>query len=110
MWPAILSNNATLGSTGWGLDHVHKACACRMLLGLNLLNSDDKTQREKMLKATSPLLAVIAGAGTVEHIGQVVKQANASAVALGSMIVFQKKDMGVLVNFPSCTEIKATLT
>lgn len=40
------------------------------------------------------------GAGTVEHIGRVVKDANASAVALGSMVVFQKKGMGVLVNFP----------
>ncbi len=40
------------------------------------------------------------GAGTVEHIAQVVKQANASAVALGSMVVFQKMGMGVLVNFP----------
>ncbi len=40
------------------------------------------------------------GAGTVEHIGRVVKEANASAVALGSMVVFQKKGMGVLVNFP----------
>lgn len=40
------------------------------------------------------------GAGTVEHIGQVVKKAKASAVSLGSMVVFQKKGMGVLVNFP----------
>lgn len=40
------------------------------------------------------------GAGTIEDIGQVVKEANASAVALGSMVVFQKKGMGVLVNFP----------
>ncbi len=40
------------------------------------------------------------GAGTVEHIGAAVKQSDASAVALGSMVVFQKKDMGVLVNFP----------
>lgn len=41
------------------------------------------------------------GAGSLEHIGQAVNQANASAVALGSMVVFQKKGMGVLVNFPS---------
>ena len=41
------------------------------------------------------------GAGTIDHIGQVVKQANASAVALGSMVVFQKKGMGVLINFPN---------
>jgi cyclase len=41
------------------------------------------------------------GAGKVEHIREVVKNAHASAVALGSMVVFQKKGMGVLVNFPS---------
>lgn len=41
------------------------------------------------------------GAGTVDHIQQVVKDAHASAVALGSMVVFQKKGMGVLVNFPN---------
>lgn len=40
------------------------------------------------------------GAGDIEHIAQVVNQGGASAVALGSMIVFQKKGMGVLVNFP----------
>ena len=52
--------------------------------------------------ATAVHIPVIAhgGAGHVEHIGQVVKQAHASAVALGSMVVFQKKGMGVLVNFP----------
>lgn len=49
------------------------------------------------------------GAGTVEHIGQVVKQANASAVALGSMVVFQKKGMGVLVNFPDQKQLEASL-
>jgi len=40
------------------------------------------------------------GAGSTDHILDVVKKANASAVALGSMVVFQKKGMGVLVNFP----------
>jgi cyclase len=46
------------------------------------------------------------GAGIVEHIQRVVKQANASAVALGSMVVFQKKGMGVLVNFPDNIEVE----
>jgi len=50
------------------------------------------------------------GAGTLEHIGEVVKQANASAVALGSMVVFQKKGMGVLVNFPGQVELESMLT
>ena len=50
------------------------------------------------------------GAGTVEHISQVAKLANASAVALGSMVVFQKKGMGVLVNFPEQDELKEILS
>lgn len=40
------------------------------------------------------------GAGTMKHITQVVKQSKASAVGLGSMVVFQKRGKGVLVNFP----------
>jgi len=50
------------------------------------------------------------GAGTVQHITQVVKEANASAVALGSMVIFQKKGMGVLVNFPDYKLLEAALT
>lgn len=47
-------------------------------------------------------LPVIAhgGCGKVDDIQKAVKQANASAVALGSMVVYQQKHMGVLVNFP----------
>ena len=40
------------------------------------------------------------GAGSVDHIGEVVGKGRASAVALGSMVVYQSKGMGVLVNFP----------
>ncbi|MEZ5017527.1 MAG: AglZ/HisF2 family acetamidino modification protein [Flavipsychrobacter sp.] len=40
------------------------------------------------------------GAGSVNDIEVVVKECNVSAVALGSMVVYQKKGMGVLVNFP----------
>lgn len=49
------------------------------------------------------------GAGCVEDIGKVVKQARASAVALGSMVVFQKKGMGVLVNFPDNKQLASVL-
>jgi cyclase len=41
------------------------------------------------------------GAGKIEHVKKVVKEAGASAVALGSMVVFQKQGMGVLINFPN---------
>lgn len=50
------------------------------------------------------------GAGSVEHIGQVVRDGKASAVALGSMVVYQKKDMGVLVNFPDREELSNVLS
>lgn len=40
------------------------------------------------------------GAGSVQHIGEVVSECNVSAVALGSMVVYQQKGFGVLVNFP----------
>ena len=45
------------------------------------------------------------GAGCVEDIGKVVKEGGASAVALGSMVVYQQKDMGVLVNYPDKKEL-----
>ncbi|WP_413581367.1 AglZ/HisF2 family acetamidino modification protein [Bdellovibrio sp. HCB288] len=67
----------------------------------------------KMVKEISQSLSVplIAngGAGTVEHLGEVVKMGGASAVAVGSMVVYQKKDMGVLVNFPDKNKLKDVL-
>ncbi len=49
------------------------------------------------------------GGGSLEHISKVVKEANASAVALGSMVVYQKKGMGVLVNFPDEKKLREVL-
>jgi imidazole glycerol-phosphate synthase subunit HisF len=56
-------------------------------------------------------LPVIAhgGAGTVAHIGEVVKKGRASAVALGSLVFYQGKDLGVLVNFPDGEELAEAL-
>ncbi len=48
------------------------------------------------------------GAGNVAHLGQAVA-AGASAVAVGSMVVFQKQGMGVLVNFPDPAEIASAI-
>lgn len=47
------------------------------------------------------MIPVIAhgGAGCGKDIEQVVKYGGASAVGLGSMVVFQNKDMGVLINY-----------
>jgi imidazole glycerol-phosphate synthase subunit HisF len=49
------------------------------------------------------------GAGSVEHIVQAVDTGGASAVALGSMVVFQKRGCGVLVNFPDPAQLAQKL-
>ena len=46
-------------------------------------------------------LVVTGGAGSTQDIKAAVKDAGASAVAIGSMAVFQGKDLGVLIKFPS---------
>ncbi len=63
------------------------------------------------LVAQSLTIPVIAngGAGSLEDICKVVKDGKASAVALGSMVVFQGKDLGVLVNFPDRKKLEAQL-
>lgn len=64
---------------------------------------------ELIKKITSVVsIPVIAhgGAGNISHINEAVRNANASAVALGSMVVYQQKGMGVLVNFPDRQSLK----
>ena len=55
-----------------------------------------------------PLIAN-GGAGSVQHIGEVIRAGGASAAAVGSMVVFQKQGMGVLVNFPSPIQLETAL-
>ena len=40
------------------------------------------------------------GAGSLKHIYNLFKTTNSSAAAVGSFVVYQKKNMGVLINFP----------
>ncbi|HFG1781777.1 TPA: HisA/HisF-related TIM barrel protein [Vibrio cholerae] len=55
-----------------------------------------------------PVVA-LGGAGCKADIKAVVQQGHASAVALGSMAVFQSKGMGVLIKFPKQKELKELL-
>lgn len=57
---------------------------------------------------TIPVIAH-GGIGCVGDIEKAVKHASASAVAVGSLVVFQKKGMGVLVNFPDLTDLDLNL-
>lgn len=47
------------------------------------------------------------GAGSHADIAAAVRDGGASAVALGAMVVYQKRGMGVLVNFPTEAEQRA---
>lgn len=49
------------------------------------------------------------GAGGVADLVAAVRQGGASSVAVGSMVVFQKKGFGVLVNFPERTLLERAL-
>lgn len=40
------------------------------------------------------------GAGNINDLRKAILDGKASAVAMGSMVVYQKKDFGVLINFP----------
>lgn len=49
------------------------------------------------------------GAGSIKDIGAVVKIGHASAAALGSMVVFQSKGLGVLIKFPRHEDLENEL-
>jgi len=55
-----------------------------------------------------PLIAH-GGGGSLEHIRAVIHEGRASAVALGSLVVYQSRGMGVLVNFPDRTALAGAM-
>ena len=56
---------------------------------------------QKVTSVASVPVIACGGAGSVEDVGRAVHDGGASAVAIGSMAVYQGRDLGVLVNFPS---------
>jgi cyclase len=81
-----------------------------------LLNSVDRDgtmqgyDLELVRRVTSAVgVPVIAcgGAGTVQHLADAVRKGGASAVAAGSMFVFQGKHRAVLVNTPAEADLQA---
>jgi imidazole glycerol-phosphate synthase subunit HisF len=63
----------------------------------------------KVSEAVNVPVIANGGAGGIDHISEVVKKGKASAVALGSMVVYQQKGMGVLVNFPDKERLQRVL-
>ena len=60
----------------------------------------------EITQAVNIPVIVVGGAGHLQHIQQAVLKGGASAVALGSMAVFQGQDLGVLIRFPKQDEFK----
>ncbi len=56
---------------------------------------------EDVSRAVNIPVVATGGAGSLDHVRSAVKSAGASAVAIGSMAVFQGKDLGVLIKFPA---------
>ena len=61
---------------------------------------DIQTLKEVVENTNVPIIAN-GGCGKIEDIRDAVKLAGVSACAVGSMVVYQKKGMGVLINFPN---------
>lgn len=61
---------------------------------------------KRVTGAVSVPVIACGGAGRIEDFSLAVKQGGASAVAAGSMVVFQGRQRGVLINFPSPDELK----
>lgn len=64
---------------------------------------------EKIANAVDIPVIANGGASSINDIEKVVKEGHASAVSLGSMVVYQNKGMGVLVNFPDAKKLKKAL-
>lgn len=72
-------------------------------------NGFDIEITKKISESVSVPVIANGGAGCLNDIRNVVKEGKADAVALGSMVVYQKKDMGVLINFPDKKELENIL-
>lgn len=113
----VMIKSATTGS---GLEPVSWAKKLEELgVGELLLTSVDqegtwKGFDQKLTRSVSDAVGipVIAsgGGGNLNDVESIIKKGHASAVALGSMVVYQKKGYGVLVNFPDRLELEERLS
>ena len=67
---------------------------------------DIKLIREVTETTKVPVIAH-GGAGNMDDLHEAVTTGGANAVAMGSMVVYQKKGFGVLVNFPELEHLRA---
>lgn len=61
---------------------------------------DDEIISSILNSVEIPVIAC-GGCGNIDHLKKVLYKTNANAAAIGSMAVYSKKGMGVLINFPN---------
>lgn len=64
-------------------------------------NGPDQELIQELVNSVNIPVIAHGGIGNVSDVENLLFNTNVSAVALGSLVVFQKKNMGVLVNFPN---------
>lgn len=107
------------GKTNTGLDPVEHAKKVEELgAGEILLYSIERDGTfvgydleliKRVTQAVSLPVIACGGAGTIQHLAEAVKIGGASAVAAGSMMVYQNSNKGVLINFPLRKELNRAL-
>ena len=65
---------------------------------------DNEVIEQVVSSVDVPVIAV-GGCGNLNHLKEVLYKSNAQAAAIGSMAVYSKKGMGVLINFPQRNSI-----
>jgi cyclase len=107
-----VNKNARLNPVSWAREVEQRGAGELLLTSVDLEGSwsgFDLDLVKRISDAVSIPVIAHGGAGSISDIEAVVNQGKASAVGLGSMVVFQKKGMGVLVNFPDNPEINHIL-
>jgi cyclase len=107
------------GTRRTGLNPIEHACSLEKFgVGEILITSIDRDGTwegydldliSKVSAAVGVPVIASGGAGSVEDIGRAVRTGGASAAALGSMVVFQSKGLGVLIKFPSQAELSRVI-
>lgn len=107
------------GKTGAGLDPVRHALEMEKRgageLFVNSIDRDGMMQGydldlvRRVADAVNIPVVACGGAGNIQHLAEVIQQGGASAVAAGSMFVFQGPLRGVLISYPSQEELRRVL-
>ncbi len=74
-----------------------------------MMNGYDIDLLKRITDAVTVPVVALGGAGSLDDIETAVKETRVSAVAAGSLFVFQGKDLGVLINYPKWEELEERL-